>query len=237
VWEATSDGRPLKFHLTGINNQNFIMEDEETGTWWQQVSGEAINGPLKGRRLNGVFHDELTFATWKREHPQGRVLRPAANNDAWRKFSENWEAQTGKLPVVTQASASDKIAPRAIVLGVNLNGAAKAYPLETIERQNLLVDKLGGIPLIVVLGEDKKSVRAFETRVDGRELEFFVQADAGTPWRMFDGETRSEWDFTGRAMSGALAGRQLKKIPVLKDYWFDWKIYNPQTTIYAFTAR
>ena len=128
MWEATSEGRRLKFHLTGINNQNFIMSDEETGTWWQQVSGEAINGPLKGRRLNGVFHDELTFATWKREHPQGRVLRPAENNDAWRKFSENWEAQTGKLPVVTQASASDQLAPRAIILGVNLNGAAKAYP-------------------------------------------------------------------------------------------------------------
>jgi hypothetical protein len=235
VWEATSDGRRLKFHLTGINNQNFIMADEETGTWWQQVSGEAINGPLKGRRLNGVFHDELTFATWKREHPQGRVLRPAENNDAWRKFSENWEAQTGKLPVVTQADARDALAPRAIILGINLNGAAKAYPFETIERQGLVVDKLNGVPLIVVLGEDKKSVRAFETRVDGRELEFFVSADAG--WRMFDGETRSEWDFTGRATSGAFAGRQLKKIPVLKDYWFDWKIYNPQTSVYAFTAR
>lgn len=236
MWEATSDGRRLKFHLTGINNQNFIMSDEETGTWWQQVSGEAINGPLKGRRLNGVFHDELTFGTWKREHPQGRVLRPAADNDAWRKFSENWEAQTGKLPVVTQAAANDALAPRAIVLGVNLNGAAKAYPFETIERQQVVVDKLNGVPLIIVLGEDKKSVRAFETTVDGRELELFVSADAGA-WRMFDGETRSEWDFTGRAVAGALAGRQLKKVPVLKDYWFDWKIYNPQTAIYAFTAR
>ena len=236
MWEAATGGRRLKFHLTGINNQNFIMEDEETGTWWQQVSGEAINGPLKGRRLNGVFHDELTFATWKREHPQGRVLRPAENTDAWKKFSENWEAQTAKLPVVTQASASERIAPRAVVLGINLNGAAKAYPLETVERQNLVLDKLNGVSLVVVLGEDKKSVRAFETSVDGRELEFFLSTDAGA-WRMFDGETRSEWDFTGRALSGALAGRQLKKIPVLKDYWFDWKIYNPQTTIYAFTAR
>ena len=79
-------------------------------------------------------------------------------------------------------------------------------------------------------------MRAFATSVEGRELEFFVSTDAGA-WRMFDGETRSEWDFIGRATSGALAGRQLKKIPVLKDYWSDWKIYNPQTTIYAFTAR
>jgi hypothetical protein len=236
VWEATTDGRRLKFHLAGINNQNFIMEDEETGSWWQQVSGEAIHGALKGRRLNGVFHDELTFATWRRERPHGRVLRPAENNDAWRKFSEHWEEQTGKLPVVTQRDARDRLAPRAVVMGVVSNGAAKAYPLESIERQSPVVDRLGGVPLMVVLGEDKKSVRAFETRVDGRELEFYVSASDAGAWRMFDGETRSEWDFTGRALSGALAGRQLKKVPLLKDYWFDWKLYNPQTLVYAFNA-
>ena len=44
----------LTFHLVGINNQNFVMQDVETGTWWQQVSGEAILGPLKGRRLQLV---------------------------------------------------------------------------------------------------------------------------------------------------------------------------------------
>jgi hypothetical protein len=234
VWEATSDGRPLKFHLTGINNQNFIMEDEETGTWWQQVSGEAIHGSLKGRRLRGVFHDELTFATWRREHPRGRVLRPAEDNDAWRKFSERWEEQTARMPVVTQRDARDKLEPRAVVMGINLNGTAKAYPLEAIERQSPIVDKVGGVPLMVVLGEDKKSVRAFETNVDGRALEFYVRTNEAGAWRMFDGETRSEWDFTGRALSGALAGRQLKKIPLLKDYWFDWKLYNPQTLVYAF---
>jgi hypothetical protein len=235
VWEATADGRRLKFHLAGINNQNFIMEDEETGSWWQQVSGEAIHGALKGRRLNGVFHDELTFATWRRERPQGRVLRPAEDNDAWRKFSERWEEQTAKMPVVTQPDARDRLAPRAVVMGLTSNGAAKAYPLEAIERQSPIVDRVGGVPLLVLLGEDKKSVRAFETRVDGRELEFYVRADAGA-WRMFDGETRSEWDFTGRAVSGALAGRQLKKIALLKDYWFDWKLYHPQTLVYAFNA-
>ena len=235
MWEAATGGRRLKFHLAGINNQNFIMEDEETGTWWQQVSGEAIHGPLKGHRLNGIFHDELTFGTWRRERPQGRVLRPAEDNDAWRQFSERWEEQTAKLPVVSQPDARDRLAPRAVVLGIDVSGAAKAYPLEAIERQSPIVDRVGGVPLVVVLGEDKKSVRAFETRVDGRELEFYVKADAGA-WRMFDGETRSEWDFTGRAVSGALAGRQLKKIPLLKDYWFDWKLYHPRTLVYAFNA-
>jgi hypothetical protein len=33
VWETTVNGRVLHFHLAGINNQNFIMRDEETGSW------------------------------------------------------------------------------------------------------------------------------------------------------------------------------------------------------------
>ena len=67
MWETTNEGRVLHFRLWGINNQNFIMRDEETGSWWQQVSGECIFGELKGRKLKLFDHDELTYATWKRE--------------------------------------------------------------------------------------------------------------------------------------------------------------------------
>ena len=41
MWASEIDGRKLTFHLAGINNQNFIMRDEETGSWWQQVTGVA----------------------------------------------------------------------------------------------------------------------------------------------------------------------------------------------------
>ena len=57
----------LTFHLVGINNQNFVMQDAETGSWWQQVSGEAIFGPLKGTQLPLIPFDQLTFAAWREE--------------------------------------------------------------------------------------------------------------------------------------------------------------------------
>ncbi len=50
---------------------------------------------------------------------------------------------------------------------------------------------------------------------------------------LFDGETGSEWDFSGTARSGPLAGKQLEKVRALKEYWFDWKTYNPQTGLYT----
>jgi hypothetical protein len=66
----------MHFHLAGINNQNFLMRDEETGSYWQQVTGTAIAGPLKGSKLTLLSQDELTFALWRKEHPQGTVLAP-----------------------------------------------------------------------------------------------------------------------------------------------------------------
>ena len=70
----------MKFRLSGINNQNFLMTDEETGSWWQQISGVAVAGPLKGKRLTRVFHDEVAFRLWLREHPGTRVLVPGGRH-------------------------------------------------------------------------------------------------------------------------------------------------------------
>ena len=51
MWKSTLDGVTFHFRLAAINNQNFIMSDEETGSWWQQVTGCAILGPHSGRCL------------------------------------------------------------------------------------------------------------------------------------------------------------------------------------------
>jgi hypothetical protein len=228
VWRAEIDGRKQRFHLTGINNQNFLMADEETGSWWQQVTGEALFGPRKGRRLDLVFHDEISFADWKREHPGGRVLRPD-DKAPWQRVSKNWEEGTAKLPVVTPALPGDRLKPREIVLGIRLGDAARAYPLETLRRQSPVLDDVGGVPVLLLVGEDGRSVRAFRRRLEGRSLTFFARP--GTA-RLIDGETGSEWSFAGEAVTGPLAGKRLEKIYVLKDYWFDWRTYNPSTTIY-----
>jgi hypothetical protein len=237
VWETTVNGRQLHFHLAGINNQNFIMRDEETGSWWQQVTGEAIHGPLKGQRLRPVFHDELTFGLWKQEQPAGRVLRP---NEELLKAGEyapaNWEERMTKVPVTTSFAVDKSLEPRTLVVGLKVNGVSKAYPFAALVKQSLILDEVGGVPIFIVIGDDKKSVRAYERTVDGRKLEFFVKQNA-TPLTLVDAETASEWDFTGKAIAGALSGKQLNKIAVLNDYWFDWQAYNPKTQVYELGNR
>jgi hypothetical protein len=210
------------------------MRDEETGTWWQQVTGEALHGPLKGKRLKGVIHDEISFAVFKAERPEGRVLKPdpkfAADYEDW-----NWEKQMKKVRTVRPKGKDDPLDPRAMVVGVRIGDRSRAYPFPLLRQASPVVDLLGGEPILVVLGDDKKSVRVFKTTVDGQKLTFARRAGV-RPLRLVDGETASEWDFAGTALSGPLAGRRLEKVFALKEYWFDWKAYNPGTGIWATAA-
>ena len=229
MWRAEIDGRKLSFHLTGINNQNFLMQDEQTGSWWQQVTGEALFGPLKGRRLDLVFHDEVTFGVWRREHPDTRVLRPD-DSAPWKEFSKDWEVETAKMPVVTPARPGDPLPPRELVAGVRAGESARAYPWALLKRQSPVLDTLAGKPIVLIVGEDGRSVRAFERVVDGQELQLFARP--GGPAGLVDAETGSAWSFTGEAVSGPLAGKKMAKVFVLLDYWFDWQAYNPETSVY-----
>ena len=92
-------GLRLTFHLAGINNQNFIMRDGETGTYWQQISGLAISGPLKGTQLKLVLSDELDFGTWKAEEPGGTVLNDVAQF-AGEYAPKDWDVEMKSMPVV-----------------------------------------------------------------------------------------------------------------------------------------
>ena len=213
------------------------MRDVETGSWWQQVTGEAIQGPLKGQRLEGVFHDELTFALWKREQPEGRVLRPDDAIAAAGEYAPaDWEQSMTARPVTTSFAYDRSIEPRTLIVGVAIQGTAKAYPFTAVVKQELILDDVGNVPIFVVVGEDKKSVRAFERTVDGHKLEFFIKANAAA-FTIVDAETGSEWNFTGRSISGPLKDKQLTKVAVLNDYWFDWQTYHPQTTVYELGER
>lgn len=232
MFRAAVDGRPLRFRLVGINNQNFVMQDDATGSWWQQVTGEAIFGPLKGARLELVPHDEVSFAIWKREHPDGRVLAPDPAIERQQEYAPvDWDERMKATPTVTALPPDSPLEARTLIVGVSLNGESKAYPLERLREARALLDTVGGVPIVVVVAADGKSVRAFDRRVDGMDREFVLVPGEGLPV-LVDLLTGSEWTFAGDAVRGPLAGRRLTRVTFLLDYWFDWQTYHPDTTVH-----
>ena len=257
------------------------MRDKETGTWWQQINGKAVYGPLQGASLDLVPYDELTFGEWKSEISGGQVLAEVPKYA--KKYESDWELEIAKLPVVISFPRTE-LKSRDIVVGLALHGASRAYPWDSVVKESLVVDHLGGTPLLVAVAPDGKSFRVFVSRIDGKDTEFFLKgegeepedrskvaqktdpphtamptsasalvppAGAGAtssrapesaqptkidppakPWLLLDTATASEWNFQGCAVSGPSQGKCLDRVPALKDYWFDWRNYHPDTTIY-----
>jgi hypothetical protein len=232
VWTRDIAGLRLTFHLAGINNQNFLMRDEETGTYWQQISGAAVSGPLKGRQLTLVHSDELTLATWKSEEPRGTVLDDVPKYAS--EYSErDWDVEMKREPTVLNFPEHGLTA-RDLMLGIQAFGASRAFLYERVIKEKLVKDHVGSEPVLLVVGPDDQSVRAFRDRIRGvGGATDFYRITGRSGVLLIDDSTGSEWNFQGCATSGKAKGLCLEPIPMLKDYWFDWRNYNPGTTVYG----
>lgn len=229
MWGRDLAGLRLTFHLAGINNQNFLMRDDQTGSYWQQISGKAISGPLRGSQLTPVHSDELTFGTWRGEEPQGTVL--ADVKQYVHEYSpKDWDVEMQRTRTVIDFHEHGLHA-RDLMLGIQAFGASRAYLYDQVIREKLVKDRVGAEPVILVVGPDGQSVRAFRDRIPGVSgaPDFYRQADG--MW--LDAATGSEWNFRGCAVSGKAQGTCLEPVEILKDYWFDWRNFNPATTIYG----
>ena len=225
MWSAVSQGQALTFHLAGIHDQNFIMRDEETGSFWQQVSGRCISGPLEGAQLERVHSDELYLAQLAAEAPGATVLvgQPEHADD----YVADWEDEIAELPTVVDTSDTP-LPPRTLVAGVEVGGQARAYLEDTLRAQPLLLDELGDTPIVLWLRGDR-SLRVFDRRLDGVALRLEPAGEG----EVVDAASGSRFGFRGCATSGPHAGRCLAAVTVLWDYWFDWHQYHPDTSVHG----
>jgi hypothetical protein len=109
------------------------------------------------------------------------------------------------------------------MLGITAFGEARAWRFEQVLSEKLVKDRIGGKSILLVVGPDGQSVRGF--RADGD----YYRTSGG----MMDSATGSTWNFQGCATGGVSQGKCLERLDVIADYWFDWRNYNPQTTIYS----
>ncbi len=225
------DGRVLTFRLAGINNQNFLMRDEETGSFWQQISGLAISGPLSGKQLTSIHWDELSFKTYRDENQEGGVLLPVAEYEK-QYAGKDWELKMKKAPSVVDTKKTG-IAARELMIGVELNGASRAYGYQKIQAAKLIQDRLGGEAIMLVLGLDGVSIRGFLAGLpDEKTVPDFYRKEELGGGLTIDSVTGGEWNFQGCAVSGRLAGKCLAPLRIVKDYWFDWQLYHPQSSVF-----
>jgi Protein of unknown function (DUF3179) len=144
---------------------------------------------------------------------------------------KDWESHVTKTRTVVDTTKSG-IGPHQLMIGVTVDGRSKAYPIEAILAAKLIQDRIEGSPVVIVVGPDGASIRAFENiaaGADGARLTF-VGGSGDTV--MTDAQTGSAWNFQGCAVEGKLAGECLKEIDAHKDYWFDWMNHHPESGVF-----
>jgi len=123
------------------------------------------------------------------------------------------------------------------VIGVTLNGEARAYPLMIMQCHEIANDTLGGVPIAVTYNPLCDSVVVFDRRVDGEVLEFGVSgllynSNLLMYDRRPDAVGESLWcQLLGRAVTGPRADRSLTVLNVTLTNWARWLANHPRTTV------
>ena len=84
VFDRRVAGQELEFGTTGrLRHSDLIMYDRQTETFWQQFTGRALVGALNGRALVSVPARIESFASFRKRHPNGRVLVPPSSGRSY----------------------------------------------------------------------------------------------------------------------------------------------------------
>ena len=110
---------------------------------------------------------------------------------------------------------SQDLAPTEPVIGVVINGQAKAYPLRILTWHEIVNDELGGVPISVTYCPLCNSSIVFDRRLDGLILDFGTTGKLrNSDMVMYDRQTETWWQqFLGEGIVGELVGKKRKTVP------------------------
>lgn len=240
------DGQTLTCDLAGARGSNFTMRDRQTGSQWQQATGEAFAGPLKGKRLTIVPFVITTWGEWRAQHPEtlAMVLDPEYLVDYRNKrvsidsllFGNGISPghPTERNPERGALRYDPRLPPRERVIGIEVAGGQKAYPVSQLRKQFALNDQVGSTSVVVFHSAASDTTTAFSRVVRGQTLTF-QSARPGTA-DIVDKETGSRWNAYGECIVGRLKGEKLDPIPPQPSFWFSWAQFFPDTQVFAARA-
>jgi uncharacterized protein DUF3179 len=160
-----------------------------------------------------------SWREWRRLHPDTLVLKPlpgyadriaAKNQMIARGLSGEGSAPDG----VTYHD--DRLKPKTMILGLNVDGVSKAFPLAALQQARVVNDEIGGQPTLIVHQPGSDTTTAFLARVGGNTLKFSATNAEAT--QLIDQDTRSRWDAYGECISGQLKGTRLRALILEPEY-------------------
>jgi len=149
VFSPIVDGDVQEFGTSGkLWQSNLVMYnrtgDESTESLWSQVLGEAILGGATGEKLEIIPSDTIKLGQWKDRYPDTKVL--SRDTGALRSYGTDpygdYYTSAGTI-FPTSATGDNRLHPKTLVIGVEINGKFKAYEKDNIP-EGEMVDIIAG---------------------------------------------------------------------------------------------
>lgn len=142
VFARRAGGKNLTFGVSGLlYESDVLMYDRQTDSLWSQLKMQAVAGPMAGTKLTWLPSEQMSWEAWRKKYPGSEVLSTETG------FPRNY----GHTPYKGYQSSGDTMFPvtkyrnelpqKTLVIGVIVNGVAKAYPLDNLTS---LRDTVGG---------------------------------------------------------------------------------------------
>ena len=230
VYRRVVMDRILSFGVSGGILRNVVtIYDRETETYWNQLTGKGLSGPLCSLILVAIPAVNTMWEEWSSGYPFAFTLSKAGS--PYGQYDEDhmsayyYSERTGiRHPV----HRDNRLLHKAQIVGINYIGGAVAYPVALLEKARVIHDTLVSEPIVIFHTQDFGTSIVFSVRVENCALSFYEFAG-----RYYDEQTNSQWSpVTGIAVSGPLRGQRLIAIPGTTAFWFAWVDHFPETRVY-----
>ncbi len=246
VFDRTVDGQTLRMGVSGyLRNSDLIMWDNQTQSWWQQFTGEAIVGRFTGTTLDVLSSQVVGFSAFVEQFPDGVVLTRDSSGYSSSSYGTNPYRGYDSTddPFLFQGDVDNRLFATERVLAGTIQGEAMAYPFPALSEAFVINDTIGDRNVVAfwqpgkVSALDQSNIDAsrdvgmaalFRREIDGQTLTFTSDGDT-----IQDEETGSTWNVFGTAIAGELQGTQLRQELFAPHFWFAWAAFHPETAIYG----
>ncbi len=151
----------LTFGISGrLYKSNVLFYDHQTESLWSQLMEKAVSGPLAGSRLHKFPFRMMDWGSWLKSHPRTLVLSTKTGHD--RDYGRDpYQGYYNALGLMFPVGGVRRdLPPKEMVLGVELNGVAKAYPLSNLKkRPGTLKDRINGQEVLIEIDSKGQVVR------------------------------------------------------------------------------
>jgi len=217
VYIPVVNGHHEKFRLVGMDHYNAMFEDETTGSWWRQSTGEAVAGPLKGEALEEYESVQLTVGKLFEMYPDALVMQ---QDEASRmKYDSLGKFEQGRSE--SRLTRTDNLSwhKKSWVIGIRVGSASKAYDWNLLKSVRIINDTIGGKAVVIALSSDEQSFVAFER--PSVSYNFTLRNDTLIVNDRY-------YNFAGSALPDH--EEQLTRVTIYQEFWHSWKTFHPGTS-------